>query len=115
MIDVDHQDEVDGSVRQARIDDAADTTPLTAGLRTLNALAKQLRQRSPLQWFERGKLAMIAGFRGLTPGLRQAGVKKGDRVAVMGLGGLGHMAVKFAAAMGADVTVLSRTDAKAGG
>ncbi|MGW9113692.1 NAD(P)-dependent alcohol dehydrogenase [Microbacterium sp. NPDC055683] len=33
----------------------------------------------------------------------------GTRVAVVGLGGLGHLAVKIAAAMGAEVTVLSRT------
>src|SRR6478736_1982666 len=33
----------------------------------------------------------------------------GKRVAVVGLGGLGHMAVKIAAAMGAEVTVLSQT------
>ncbi|PPH50344.1 NAD(P)-dependent alcohol dehydrogenase [Rathayibacter sp. AY1E2] len=33
----------------------------------------------------------------------------GKRVAVVGLGGLGHMAVKFAHAMGAEVTVLSQT------
>jgi uncharacterized zinc-type alcohol dehydrogenase-like protein len=31
------------------------------------------------------------------------------KVAVMGLGGLGHMGVKFAAAMGAEVTVLSHS------
>ncbi|TPW76970.1 NAD(P)-dependent alcohol dehydrogenase [Schumannella sp. 10F1B-5-1] len=36
----------------------------------------------------------------------------GKRVAVIGMGGLGHMAVKIAAAMGAEVTVLSRTLAK---
>jgi len=30
-------------------------------------------------------------------------LKKGDKVAVVGLGGLGHMAVKIAAAMGAEV------------
>jgi uncharacterized zinc-type alcohol dehydrogenase-like protein len=36
----------------------------------------------------------------------------GKRVAVVGMGGLGHMAVKIAAAMGAEVTVLSRTLAK---
>ncbi|MDY7086050.1 MAG: NAD(P)-dependent alcohol dehydrogenase [Actinomycetota bacterium] len=33
----------------------------------------------------------------------------GRKVAVVGLGGLGHMAVKIAVAMGADVTVLSQT------
>jgi len=36
----------------------------------------------------------------------------GKRVAVVGMGGLGHMAVKIAAAMGADVTVLSQTTSK---
>lgn len=36
----------------------------------------------------------------------------GKRVAVVGLGGLGHMAVKFAHALGAEVTVLSQTLAK---
>ena len=34
---------------------------------------------------------------------------KGTRVAVMGLGGLGHMGVKFAHALGAEVTVLSHS------
>jgi uncharacterized zinc-type alcohol dehydrogenase-like protein len=36
----------------------------------------------------------------------------GKRVAVVGMGGLGHMAVKFAHAMGAEVTVLSQTLSK---
>ncbi|GAA2616331.1 NADP-dependent alcohol dehydrogenase C [Paractinoplanes durhamensis] len=36
----------------------------------------------------------------------------GKRVAVVGMGGLGHMAVKIAAAMGAEVTVLSQTLSK---
>jgi alcohol dehydrogenase (NADP+) len=40
----------------------------------------------------------------------QAGPSK--RVAIMGLGGLGHLAVRFAAAMGADVTVLSHSAGK---
>ncbi len=35
-----------------------------------------------------------------------------DRVAVMGVGGLGHLAIQFAAAMGADVVVFSTTAAK---
>ena len=35
-----------------------------------------------------------------------------SRVAVMGLGGLGHMGVKFAAALGAQVTVLSHSPSK---
>lgn len=36
----------------------------------------------------------------------------GKRVAIMGLGGLGHMGVKIARALGADVTVLSHSDKK---
>lgn len=36
-------------------------------------------------------------------------VGPGSKVAVMGLGGLGHMGVKFAAALGAEVTVLSHS------
>ncbi|GAA5170669.1 MULTISPECIES: NAD(P)-dependent alcohol dehydrogenase [Amycolatopsis] len=44
--------------------------------------------------------------------MRAAGVGPGSKVAVAGLGGLGHLAVKFAAALGAEVTVLSRTPDK---
>lgn len=39
-------------------------------------------------------------------------VGPGMKVAVMGLGGLGHMGVKFAAAMGAEVEVLSHSESK---
>ena len=49
---------------------------------------------------------LCAGITTYSP-LRQWNCKKGDRVAVVGLGGLGHMGVKIAAAMGAEVTVLS--------
>src|SRR5213594_4787458 len=49
---------------------------------------------------------MCAGITTYSP-LRQFGCKRGDHVAVVGLGGLGHMVVKFAVSMGADVTVLS--------
>jgi uncharacterized zinc-type alcohol dehydrogenase-like protein len=40
------------------------------------------------------------------------GVKAGDRLAVVGLGGLGHMGVKIGKAMGAEVTVLSHSPGK---
>ncbi|MDB5283250.1 MAG: Zn-dependent alcohol dehydrogenase [Bacteroidota bacterium] len=49
---------------------------------------------------------LCAGITTYSP-LREWKVGKGRRVAVLGLGGLGHMAVKFAASMGAEVTVLS--------
>lgn len=54
---------------------------------------------------------LCAGITTYSP-LKEWGVKEGTRVAVVGLGGLGHMAVKLASAMGAHVTVLSRTPAK---
>jgi alcohol dehydrogenase (NADP+) len=54
---------------------------------------------------------LCAGITTWTP-LRKWNVRKGQRVAVWGLGGLGHMGVKLAAAMGADVTVLSSSEKK---
>ncbi|MGE3939932.1 MAG: NAD(P)-dependent alcohol dehydrogenase [Nitrospirales bacterium] len=54
---------------------------------------------------------LCAGITTYSP-LRNWGVGKGHRLAVVGLGGLGHMAVKFGKAFGADVTVLSRNDRK---
>jgi uncharacterized zinc-type alcohol dehydrogenase-like protein len=44
--------------------------------------------------------------------LRKWKVGPGMRVGVMGLGGLGHMGVKLAVAMGADVTMISHSKAK---
>ncbi len=55
---------------------------------------------------------LCAGITTYSP-LRQFRTRPGDRVGVVGLGGLGHMAVKLAASMGAKVTVLSTSEAKA--
>jgi alcohol dehydrogenase (NADP+) len=49
---------------------------------------------------------LCAGITTYSP-LRQWNCKPGDRVAVVGLGGLGHMAVKLASSMGAEVTMIS--------
>jgi uncharacterized zinc-type alcohol dehydrogenase-like protein len=54
---------------------------------------------------------LCAGITVWTP-MRQHGVRAGSRVAVVGLGGLGHMAVKLAAAMGAEVTVITTSPGK---
>jgi len=54
---------------------------------------------------------LCAGITTYSP-LRHWGVGKGHKVAVVGLGGLGHMAVKFAVSFGADVTVLSTSPSK---
>jgi uncharacterized zinc-type alcohol dehydrogenase-like protein len=54
---------------------------------------------------------LCAGITTYSP-LRQWKVKAGDAVGVVGLGGLGHMGVKLAAALGAEVTVFSTSDSK---
>lgn len=51
---------------------------------------------------------LCAGITTYAP-LRRWGAGPGRKVAVVGLGGLGHMAVKIAHAMGAEVTVLSQS------
>jgi uncharacterized zinc-type alcohol dehydrogenase-like protein len=51
---------------------------------------------------------LCAGITTYSP-LHHWGVGPGKKVAIVGLGGLGHMAVKIAHALGAEVTVLSQT------
>ena len=54
---------------------------------------------------------LCAGITTYSP-LRFAGVTAGMKVGVVGLGGLGHMGVKFAASFGAEVTVISTSPSK---
>jgi alcohol dehydrogenase (NADP+) len=54
---------------------------------------------------------LCAGITTYSP-LRHWKVGKNTRVAVLGLGGLGHMGVKLAVSMGAEVTMLSHTPSK---
>ncbi|WP_284073976.1 NAD(P)-dependent alcohol dehydrogenase [Acinetobacter nosocomialis] len=54
---------------------------------------------------------LCAGITTYSP-LRTWNVGPGTRVGIIGLGGLGHMAVKLAVGLGADVTVLSRSKSK---
>lgn len=54
---------------------------------------------------------LCAGITAYSP-LRHWKVGKGHKVAVLGLGGIGHMAVKFASSFGAEVTVLSTSPSK---
>jgi uncharacterized zinc-type alcohol dehydrogenase-like protein len=55
---------------------------------------------------------LCAGITTYSP-LRHWGVGKGTKVGVVGLGGLGHMALKFARAMGAEVTLFTTSPGKA--
>lgn len=54
---------------------------------------------------------LCAGTTTYSP-LKRWGVKPGMKVGIAGMGGLGHIAVKIAKAMGADVTVISTSEEK---
>ncbi len=54
---------------------------------------------------------LCAGITTYSP-LRFVGLGRGQKLAVLGLGGLGHMAVKLGASFGAEVTVLSGSPSK---
>ncbi len=54
---------------------------------------------------------LCAGITTYSP-LRRFNVQAGQKVGIVGLGGLGHMGVKLAASMGADVTVFSTSPSK---
>jgi uncharacterized zinc-type alcohol dehydrogenase-like protein len=60
---------------------------------------------------ERVAPLLCAGITTYSP-LRRWNIGAGQKIAVVGLGGLGHMGVKLAAAMGAEVTVLSTSASK---
>lgn len=55
---------------------------------------------------------LCAGITTWSP-LKHWNVKKGDKVGVVGLGGLGHMGVKFANALGAHVVMITTSPSKA--
>lgn len=54
---------------------------------------------------------LCAGITTYSP-LRHWNVKKGDKVGIIGLGGLGHMGVKFANALGAEVVMITSSPSK---
>ena len=66
---------------------------------------------APNQRLEAVAPLLCAGITTYSP-LKRFGVRQGHKVGVVGLGGLGHMAVKLAVSMGADVTVFSTSPSK---
>ncbi|WP_428331652.1 NAD(P)-dependent alcohol dehydrogenase [Mucilaginibacter sp.] len=56
---------------------------------------------------------LCAGVTTYSP-LNHWGIKAGDKVAIVGIGGLGHMGVKIAKAMGAEVTAVTTKEEKRG-
>ncbi len=55
---------------------------------------------------------LCAGITTYSP-LKHWNIKKGDKIGVIGLGGLGHMGIKFARAMGAHVVMITTSPGKA--
>jgi len=88
-------------------------TPTYGGYSTRITVNEDYVLRIPkgLVPLERVAPLLCAGITTYSP-LRQFDVKTGDKVGVVGLGGLGHMGVKLAKAMGAEVTVLSHSAGK---
>ena len=69
--------------------------------------------RIPTNIDEKGAAPLLcAGITTWSP-LRHWNVKKGDKVGIVGLGGLGHMGVKFANALGAHVVMITTSPSKA--
>ena len=88
------------------------TTPTYGGYSTDIVVAERFVLKVPAGLDPAAAAPLLcAGITTYSP-LRALGVKPGQRVGVVGLGGLGHMAVKLAASMGAEVTVLSTSKAK---
>jgi uncharacterized zinc-type alcohol dehydrogenase-like protein len=87
-------------------------TPTYGGYSTSIVVAERFALRIPAGLDPAGAAPLLcAGITTYSPLVRW-GVKAGDRVGVVGLGGLGHMGVKLAAAMGAEVTVFSTSRSK---
>ena len=93
--------------------EADGATPTYGGYSTQIVVAEDFVLRIPASLDPAGAAPLLcAGITTYSP-LRHLGVSKGTRVAVVGLGGLGHMGVKLAASFGAEVTVLSHSPSKA--
>lgn len=88
------------------------TTPTLGGYATVIVVKEKyvlkVKKGLPL---DRVAPLLCAGITTYSP-LKRFGTKKGHKVGVVGLGGLGHMAVKIAKAMGAEVTVFSTSPGK---
>lgn len=88
------------------------TTPTFGGYSTHVVVTEHFALKVPASLDLKAAAPLLcAGITTYSP-LKQWNCKPGDKVAVLGLGGLGHMAVKLAAAMGAEVTVLSSSKGK---
>jgi uncharacterized zinc-type alcohol dehydrogenase-like protein len=89
-------------------------TPTYGGYSTRVVVDERFTLRIPAGLDLAGAAPLLcAGITTYSP-LRHWKVGKGSRVGVVGLGGLGHMGVKLAASLGAEVTMLSTSRSKEG-
>lgn len=89
-----------------------------SGVNTIGGNASHIRVNSKLAFkipdnlpSEFAAPLLCGGITGFSP-LLQAKVGKGSKVAVSGIGGIGHMTILFAKALGAEVTAVSRNNKK---
>ena len=96
----------------ASIDHTHDNEPTHGGYSNNYVVSQDFAIKIPAN-AEMEKVAplLCAGITSYTP-IQFSKVQKGDKVGVAGFGGLGHMAVKYAVALGAEVTVFDITEAK---
>ena len=93
--------------------DGYDGEPTLRRLQQADRRRRELRAVDPRRpRARRRRAAALRRASPSTPRCKHWGAGPGKKVAVVGLGGLGHMAVKIAHAMGAEVTVLSQTLSK---
>ena len=90
----------------------ADGNPTTGGYSQGFTVSEDFACRIPDQIpFHAAAPLLCAGITMYSP-LRRYGAGPGTRVAIVGMGGLGHVGVKLAAAMGAEVSVISHGRSK---
>jgi alcohol dehydrogenase (NADP+) len=88
------------------------TTPTQGGYSGSIVVKESFALRIPAGLDPAGAAPLLcAGVTTYSP-LRQWGVTAGQKVGVVGLGGLGHMGVKLARSMGAEVTLFSTSASK---
>ena len=90
----------------------ADGTPTYGGYSQSIVVDERYTLRVPENIAQAGAAPLLCAGITLWSPLRHWGAGPGTRVAVMGLGGLGHLGVKLAKALGCDVTVLSHSASK---
>lgn len=89
-------------------------TPIYGGYSTHYVVHEDYAVKIPPALAPAGAAPLLCAGITTYSALRHWQVGKGMKVGILGLGGVGHLGVKFAAAMGAEVTVLSRSASKEG-